>query len=575
MTISTDSGKSDLEEEEQITDLNEGPWPGPVERPVAVGEINFDKRHISNFTELKIKKHRSSNHWYRTVSAVIAPSTVQKERWDYRAEVAIKEHNHGLLSGICLSGKRLPGSSLEINFHDGSFELENSLLNAYLFGMTNKEQMFWIPQFVGFPEPHVSKFVPEKKQRPFIYGVPLEGLTLEGQKKIVHVNDLGVVAGEADTTIYPIIEKLKLQDQTPMWKKETPKAFGVVMACTLLEAERLALQRASLTVDLINFTLRAGLSHWEDCRRSEILEWDQEVVGADVRLSNWIMIREVQTVKGWVRIPASNSIDRPISLDTVYDRLILFLDRFKNVTTFGDILSQTGRRKLSKTEKVLIDGIQRALHWYGLASREKNRLDRFLAIWITLEAILDCISYPGVFDGERHRVKTFLNGNIENAPYPKSDDPILNFSADVLKGRLLSSDWPLPRRLTLFARSLNISLQEGDTALVRRMGNLRAKVLHSGKHEIVIPESQLRGMEYLTERLIIAASTCAYKKLEDKQKHTLHLLPIGPGGGAAPLLLDGRHVAYELHMEKTVNGDQRMEWVIDGLIYDDTNSEMK
>lgn len=386
------------------------------------------------------------------------------------------------------------------------------------------------------PEPNIQGFTPDRRPRPFIYGVPIEGLSLEGQKKIVHVNDLGVVAGEADTTLYPIIEQLRLHDQVPLWKRETPKAFGLVIAYTPLEAEQLALQRASLMVDLINFTIRAGVSHWEDRSHSEVLEWDQGVARADIRLSDWILIREVKAVKGWVRVPTVNAVDASIGLDTIYDRLIAYFERFRIVTGLGDVLSQAGRRQLSKTQKTPIDGIQRALHWYGIASREKDRLDRFLATWITLEAILDCVSYPGMFDEGRQGIKTFLNDSIENAPYPKVSDPMFNVSSDVLKGRLLTSDWPLPCKLGFFARSFEISLHEGDTTLVRQLGRLRGQVLHCGKHETVIPEPQLREIEYLTERLIIAASLCAYQKIEEKQKHTLCILPIGPEGGAAPLL---------------------------------------
>ena len=576
MVASPSSSESVPPKDDPITDLNEGPWPGPIERSVVSGGVNFGKRRLSELAELKVKKHRQRNHWYRTASAVIAPTAAQKERWDYRTEVAITERGQGLLRGTCVGGKRLPDGSVEFDFHDASLELERkSIEHLGFFGMINKEQLFWIPQLIGLPEPYVPDFNPDKKLRPFIYGVPIEGLNLEGQKKIVYVNDLGVVAGEADTTIYPIIEKLKLQDQFPLWKRETPKASGVVMACTLLEAEQLALQRASLTVDLINFTLKAGVSHWENRRHIEVLEWDQETTGVDVRLSNWILVREVQAVRGWVRVPMINTGDSSIGLDTIYDRLMVFLERFKTVTTLGDISSQAGRRPLSKTEKTLIDGIQRALHWYGIASRERDRLDRFLAIWITLEAVLDCVSYPGVFDGERQKVREFLNDSIENAPYPKEGDSMLGVSSDVLKGRLLASEWPLSRRLELFAKSFKISLQEGDTALARELGRLRGQVLHYGKHETVIPEPQLREMEYLTERLIIAASVCAYMKLEDKQKHTLHILPIGPEGGAAPLLLDGRSVAYELYVKWTETGEQREEWIIDGLVYDENNSEIK
>lgn len=201
------------------------------------GAVNFGKHRLRKLAELKVKKHRQRNHWYRTASAVIASDVAKKERWDYRAEVVITERSQGLLRGTCVSGQYLPDGSMELNSHDASRELEHKFIeHLSFFGMTNKEQLFWIPQFVGLPEPRVPGFNPDKKLRPFIYGVPIEGLNLGGQKKIVDVNDLGVVAGESDTTIYPIVEQLKLQDLVPMWKRETPKAFGVVMACTLLEA---------------------------------------------------------------------------------------------------------------------------------------------------------------------------------------------------------------------------------------------------------------------------------------------------------------------------------------------------
>jgi hypothetical protein len=574
MQASSIPNQPGLPTEDSITDLNEGPWPGPIERPVISGEVHFGKCRLPKLAALQVKKHRQRSLWYRTSSAVIAPEPTREGRWDYQEEVTIKERGQGLLRGSCLVGKRLPDGSLELKFHDSSRELEHVPLNLVFFGMTNKEMMFWIPQFVGWPEAHVPDFTPDKRLRPFIYAVPIEGLNLEGQKKTIYVNDLGVVAGEADNTISPIIEQLKLQEKEPVWKRETPKAFGVVMAKTFLEAEELGLRRASLTVDLINFALRTGVSHWEDRRRLEVLEWNREAAEADVKLSNWILIREVQSVKGWIRVPVVKAVGAPVGLDTVYDRLMVFLDRFQTVSTVGDIASQAGRRTLSETEKKLIDGIQRALHWYGIAIKEIDKLDRFLATWITLEAVLDCVSYPGVFDENRKAIRSALTKSIENVPYSGGGDPLLRVSADLMKGRLLASDWPLPRKLELFAKSFGISLQSGDIDLVQRLGKLRGQTLHGGKHETAITDFSLRELEYLTERLLIGASVCSYRKLEEKGKHNLHLLPIGPEGGAAPLLLDGHPVAYELYVQQTKTGEQQSEWVIDGHVYDESNSQI-
>ncbi len=562
--------------EDQITDLNDGPWPGPIERPVVSGELSFGQVSLTKTAGLQVKKHcRGGRHWYRTASAIVTPDVAERGRWTYDTDITITERGEKLLHGVCVSAKHLPDGSLEMKFHDSSWELEHQPLTAVFFGMTNKEMMFWIPQFAGFAEPKIQGFTQDRELRPFIYAVPIMGLGSEGDRKLVGANDLGVVAGEADDTIYPIVDGLKIADRYPLWNRAGAKAFGVVMAQTMLEAERLALGRASLTVDIVNFALRAGVSHWENRRDRELLEWNREVAEVDVKLSDWILIREVKSAKGWVRIPVTSARDAPLSLDTVHDRITAFLKRFQTVTTVGDVLSQTGRRPLSESERRLIDGIQRALHWYGIAAKERGRLDRFLALWVTLEAILDCASYPKVFDGNRQPIKSSLEEGIRSAPYPKPEDPLLLISADILKGRLLAGGWPLTRRLELFAKSFGVSLHEGDTSLVQGLGSLRGQVLHGGKHEADIAESSLRALAYLTERLIMAASVCAYKKLEDNQRHILHLEPIGPEVGAAPLVLDGRQVAYEFHMQKTKSGEQKSEWVIDGLVYDESNSQIE
>ena len=574
MQVSSSGGQPDLPQEDLITDLNEGPWPGPIERPVVSGEIYFGKRRLPKVAALQIKKHRQHALWYRTASAITTPDTIKEGRWDYQQEVTIKENSQGLLRGICLMGKRLPEGSQELKFRDSSRELEHFPLKSAFFGMTNKEMMFWIPQFAGWPQPHIPGLTLDEQLRPFIYAVPVEGLNLDGDKKTIYFNDLGIVAGEADNTIYPIIEQLKLHEKELVWKREIPKAFGVVMAKTFLEAEELGFRRAGLTVDLINFALRTGVSHWEDRRCSEALEWNRETSEADVKLSKWILIREVQRVKGWVRIPIVDAVRAPVGLDSVYDRLAVFLNRFMTVCTVGDVASQAGQRKLSKNEIKLIEGIQRALHWYGIAKEEKDKLDRFLATWISLEAILDCITYPGVFAGDRQAIRSSLDKSIENASYTKVGDPLLNISAELMKGRLLASDWPLPRKLELFAKSFGITLQEGDVDIVRQLGRQRGQALHGGKHESNITEESLCELKYLTERLLIGASLCSYRNLEDEVKHTLHLLPIGPKGGAAPLVFDGRPAAYEFYVHKSQTGEQQSEWVIDGYVYDESNCQL-
>lgn len=61
MVVSPRSGDSIPQEEAPITNLNEGPWPGPIERPVVSGEVNFGKRRLSKLVELTVKKHHQSS----------------------------------------------------------------------------------------------------------------------------------------------------------------------------------------------------------------------------------------------------------------------------------------------------------------------------------------------------------------------------------------------------------------------------------------------------------------------------------------------------------------------------------
>jgi hypothetical protein len=56
---------------------------------------------------------------------------------------------------------------------------------------------------------------------------------------------------------------------------------------------------------------------------------------------------------------------------------------------------------------------------------------------------------------------------------------------------------------------------------------------------------------------LIGGSLCSYRNLEDKVRHTLYLLPIGPKGGAAPLVFDGRPVAYEFYVHQSKTGKQQ------------------
>ncbi len=355
-------------DEEPILNLEEGPWPGPIEREVRDGEIKFGLNRISDIKSLRVKKHKKKRAYFRTVKAVIADNSIANERWDYKAEVSVTEQGKGLVRGICVKGSRLEDYSWNIEIHDASYELSQHIIPFLaFFGMDNKEQIHWTTQFVGFPGAIIDGFKLNNKKRPFIYAVPLKGLQVGQQHQSLGISDLGISGGESENTFYPIISKLNLQDQEP-WKRDTPKAFGVVMANSLLEAEHLALERARLTADLVNYSIRIAASHWEDRRESFPLDWNEQYANKQISLYDFVLIREVESVKGWVRVPHLISDNEPVSFDNVNNRLLDFFRRFSIVFTLGDVHTQTGKRTIVKNEKRLISGIQRCLHWYGVSS---------------------------------------------------------------------------------------------------------------------------------------------------------------------------------------------------------------
>ncbi len=167
-----------------------------------------------------------------------------------------------------------------------------------------------------------------------------------------------------------------------------------------------------------------------------------------------------------------------------------------------------------------------------------------------------------------------MKEHLKNIDFPKSIDINLTVSADMIERRLLASDWSLPTRLILFSRSFGINLQKDDVKMVQQLGTLRGKVLHTGNHDIILTTTKMRALEYLIERLIMAASVCAYKKLEDNQRHRLQWLPLGREGGAAPLKLDGKLVSYDFFATNLGTDNEKQEWSINGYIYDKDNSQV-
>ena len=380
------------------------------------------------------------------------------------------------------------------------------------------------------------------------------------------MGDSGITSHEYDNTFAPLLKQLDSTKSHEAWKDSNPKVWGVVSAQNMLEAERVAFTRARLTIDLINFALNTGMSHFETRYETEPLPWDGEDGLTPVSFHPWIVMREVKTGKGWARqLPASSLVSEN-KLDDCIERIQFFVSRFLDVHQAGSVHAQLSQMNLTKRERRLFSGIQRSLRWLNLASGEEDLNDQFVALWTALESILNSAQYPGVFDGDRANIRDKLRSSIKNLALPARSDDLLAITSTMLDNRILRGDWPTVTKLFMFARAFGINLQPDDLVVVRNLAAVRGAVFHAGDDDPNLSKSKLRQLKYLIERLVVATSIGGYEDLESRRHH-VHFGQIGPEGGPAPMFIDGREVTYDFYLTASEDGPQRGEWVAEGKIH--------
>ncbi len=199
----------------------------------------------------------------RIVKSAAATVSVSGEaRWDYHSEAVLKGPHDLFHRGLCVRATRTDDGSIELSFEDAIWELERaSVKNIEFFGMPTMEIAYWFPQLTGLVRGvKVDGLTLNQEHRPFLYAVPLSGLTATGDIKSFFAGDFGVVAGD-DDLFAPLLSGADIGKKQAVWQPENPKAWGMVFARNPIEAEKLALTRAQFTADLVSFALRTGISH--------------------------------------------------------------------------------------------------------------------------------------------------------------------------------------------------------------------------------------------------------------------------------------------------------------------------
>ena len=534
------------------------------------GNDCFPKEAI---TEFSFKDRFEGNQIVKSSSALVFPP--ENTRWDYHAKTVFQGPQGLKHGGICANAKRQDNGSIEFSFQGHGWEFDQAIIKGInIFGMPDLEMAYWLPLLTGLVRGvEMPGLTLDDKLRPFLYATPLKGLASSGSVKSFIAKDFGVTSGGDDNLFGPLLAQTKFGQAESVWQADVPKAWGIVLARSLLEAEGLALERARFTADLVNFALTAGISHFETRYEAVPLDWNIGVGRSIVSLEPWILLREANVPKGWIRSIPLIKQQGKTDLEDGHERIALFVDRFLKASQAGDIEDQNGRRALSKRERKLSAGIQRSLRWLAVASREENRSDQFIATWTSLESILNAIDYPNVFGGERESVRDAVKDAINSLDLPTKTEEPLTISRQMIEGRALQNQWPPRTKLRLYAQAFGVELRPGDSELLRDLAPLRNEVFHVGINDLSVSSEQLRLLQHLVERLVVAASIDGYEDLEEQIQHQLQFGKLGPKGGAAPLSLNGRDVSYSLRMEQDEKGLQ-IEITVEGKIFTVQNADI-
>ena len=501
----------------------------------------------------------------RSASVILIASP--EARWNYHAEAKLYECGEVILTGTCTEANPDDQGNLRLTLHGPFWKLERTRLgNFETFGMSRKESLYWMLK-LSSPDrdPVFSGLELDTSARPFLYAIPMRGLP-KFSKGLILSGDTGITSKENDNVFNAILEEAESIQEEEAWNQDCPRIFGVVIAEDLVEAERLASQKAKSLIDIINFGMTTGMSHFETRYSSEPLSYSASDSFSPVSLHPWIAISEVSETKGWVRntLPATLEADK--DSDTSLQRIEFFLSKFFGAGQPGDIYGQTGQRQFPDREQKLLTGTKRALHWLNLANEGGDLRDKFAAIWTGLEAILNSIKYPGVFEGERAAVKRDIRKEMREIPLPDDISDLLSITTDMLLNRALQNDWSLNRKLPIFANAFGITIRKGDIELVRDLARVRGIAFHEGDIYPDISHEQVAQLKHLVERLIAGTSVGGYEDLEGRP-HKFRIGQIGPEGGGAPLSIDGKDVGYEIRMFRDTEGEPMVEWIAEGKIY--------
>ena len=134
--------------------------------------------------EQTFSERLEGNHIVKSSSAVVVPPA--EIRWDYHSEAKLQGPKGLNQRGVCVRAAWRDDGSMEFSIEGAIWELDRaSVKNIEIFGMSNAEIAYWFPQLTGLVRGvKVPGLTVDSELRPFLYAVPLEGLTAKGDQNV-------------------------------------------------------------------------------------------------------------------------------------------------------------------------------------------------------------------------------------------------------------------------------------------------------------------------------------------------------------------------------------------------------
>ena len=396
-----------------------------------------------------------------------------------------------ILTGLCSEAIVQEDGTLRLALAGPLWKLERTYLESFEpFGMTPREISYWMTKLTHPRHgPVVTGLDLDTSPRPFYYAIPLQGLDYLDNNLIL-ASDTWITYKKNDNVFDFVLEQSESGKEEEAWTNDYARLLGMVIAEDLIQAERLALERANSMMGIFNLALKTGMSHFETRYNSELLQFHADNSLSPIALHPWIIISEVAKPKGWIRHTSQAKLESDKVSDSSLEQVQFFISKFLRTTQLGDIHDQTGKRQFIDREQKLLSRTKRALHWLNIASEEEDIRDKFAATWISLESVLNSVEYPGVFDGERAAVKRAIRKGIKEISLPPDTNILLSITTDMLLNRTLQGQWPPNKKLPIFAESFGITLDKEDMELVRKLSRARNNIFHEGDYAPMYPMSK-------------------------------------------------------------------------------------